>query len=639
MNSVLRAMPDIDLGLLATFAAALAGAVWVVLRWRHIGTVPAAGLLLAVAFLAPLADKGIETVHRAASLPPYPLAIASLMASAVAVISLVALWAGYSRCHWFWRLSALTGVLALLGLIEAREPLLLASAVMAPLAAAAWLLRRHDAQRDEGPVVRRTWRWTLVEMFAVFVIVGLASLAVRSLSRGELYLVPEALAITWGQWLLLTLLAAIAGLSRGVAIRVYSGLAAFLLAAGGVYLRGPLADDGMELKYLLDAVDFRDWVTERPALWVVVQWGIAGAIILACSLFAIAIRSPRTGRKPAAVACLVLMLAALVAPLATVFPGMLPPKASVAALPRSETYEKVQALGERGWRLMRRKVGGFNAAAPVKEATAALAEPGNVWFHDAGEFPKAAFSSVLSRWLDNEAARAAHASQSAECLELAVLQWRLSRVLRNGGIFANWAAAGDADQHGCATATVAVDSLRLSDQDCRRALAEIRQSLAEWPAVETMLAYHNYWDRAFFGWRSELSRAAQRLLGQEPQSSTFVPGKDVCQKLDRRGLLRLRLLETRLALELYRRAEGQWPTQLEDLVPGYLAAVPDDPFAAGPLIYRRQGDGFALYSVGPDGQDNGGRTSSGPQDDDLEGFDIDWEHDRRIQASYWPRKP
>jgi hypothetical protein len=183
-------MHAIDLDLLAILAAAVAGSIWVVLRWTQIGGVPAAGLLLAVPFLAPSAHKGIETVRVAASLPQHALAIAWLLASAVTLVSLVAIWAGYSRNHWFWRLFALTSVFALLALIEAREPLLLAATVMAPLAAAAWVLRRgHDRQRDAG-LRGCTLRWTLIEVFCMFVIVGLAALAMRSVSWEKLHLVP-----------------------------------------------------------------------------------------------------------------------------------------------------------------------------------------------------------------------------------------------------------------------------------------------------------------------------------------------------------------------------------------------------------------------------------------------------------------
>lgn len=68
-----------------------------------------------------------------------------------------------------------------------------------------------------------------------------------------------------------------------------------------------------------------------------------------------------------------------------------------------------------------------------------------------------------------------------------------------------------------------------------------------------------------------------------------------------------RIATTALALHRYRLAHGCWPRQLADLTPSYLSAVPQDPFDGHPLRYRiDEADRFLLYSIGPDGQDQGG---------------------------------
>jgi hypothetical protein len=61
-----------------------------------------------------------------------------------------------------------------------------------------------------------------------------------------------------------------------------------------------------------------------------------------------------------------------------------------------------------------------------------------------------------------------------------------------------------------------------------------------------------------------------------------------------------------LALERYRLDKGRWPKELTELVPDYLPAVPKDPFDGRPLRYRPLADGVIVYSVGPDGRDDGG---------------------------------
>ena len=67
------------------------------------------------------------------------------------------------------------------------------------------------------------------------------------------------------------------------------------------------------------------------------------------------------------------------------------------------------------------------------------------------------------------------------------------------------------------------------------------------------------------------------------------------------------LLIAQLALQAYRADHGHYPEALQALVPRYLQRVPLDPFdPAKPLRYRREANGYLLYSIGPDGVDDGG---------------------------------
>jgi hypothetical protein len=79
---------------------------------------------------------------------------------------------------------------------------------------------------------------------------------------------------------------------------------------------------------------------------------------------------------------------------------------------------------------------------------------------------------------------------------------------------------------------------------------------------------------------------------------------------------RLRCAAAAIAAERFRRANGRWPTTLDELVPRYLSAVPHDPFDIKPLKLARRPDGIVIYSVGPDGKDDGGNLGGG-QDRDL----------------------
>jgi hypothetical protein len=69
----------------------------------------------------------------------------------------------------------------------------------------------------------------------------------------------------------------------------------------------------------------------------------------------------------------------------------------------------------------------------------------------------------------------------------------------------------------------------------------------------------------------------------------------------------LRMLEVRLAIKAYGIDHHAMPTSLNQLVPKYIASIPIDPFTDNqPLKYRVFELGYAIYSVGPDGVDNGG---------------------------------
>lgn len=93
-----------------------------------------------------------------------------------------------------------------------------------------------------------------------------------------------------------------------------------------------------------------------------------------------------------------------------------------------------------------------------------------------------------------------------------------------------------------------------------------------------------------------------------------------------------------LAAERYRLATGNWPASLADLVPKYLPAVPVDLFDRQPLRFKKDEEGVVVYSIGPDGQDDGGSPLLVPEDrsGDLPRGDIGfrlWNPERRGQAA------
>jgi hypothetical protein len=73
-----------------------------------------------------------------------------------------------------------------------------------------------------------------------------------------------------------------------------------------------------------------------------------------------------------------------------------------------------------------------------------------------------------------------------------------------------------------------------------------------------------------------------------------------------------------VAIELFHAERGVYPNQLSELVPGFLPAIPADPYSSDGFRYKRITPGddpaglnraYLLYSPGFDGTDNGGKVS------------------------------
>jgi hypothetical protein len=82
-----------------------------------------------------------------------------------------------------------------------------------------------------------------------------------------------------------------------------------------------------------------------------------------------------------------------------------------------------------------------------------------------------------------------------------------------------------------------------------------------------------------------------------------------------------RLAIADIAIKRYELHNHRPPADLQALVPGFLSAVPIDPMSARPICYRLNPDAtYALYSVGEDAQDDGGRGGA----DMWAGPDVVW---------------
>jgi hypothetical protein len=96
---------------------------------------------------------------------------------------------------------------------------------------------------------------------------------------------------------------------------------------------------------------------------------------------------------------------------------------------------------------------------------------------------------------------------------------------------------------------------------------------------------------------------------QPPLVRLLAPAVSKTFAAEQRFQAQLRCAAAALAAERYRRQKKAWPGNWDALVTsGHLKEVPIDPFDGKPLRLKRENDGLLIYSVGPDGEDNGGHT-------------------------------
>jgi hypothetical protein len=121
--------------------------------------------------------------------------------------------------------------------------------------------------------------------------------------------------------------------------------------------------------------------------------------------------------------------------------------------------------------------------------------------------------------------------------------------------------------------------------------------------LTTIFARDYEWGCRSNGWQVK----AIALLNRSAIQKMRQPAEQAAEVAYKRSAARLRLLVTDLALHAFNRENKAYPRNLSELVPRYLATVPLDPFGTSPLVYRPGPEGGLLYSVGPDGQDDGGQ--------------------------------
>ena len=170
-----------------------------------------------------------------------------------------------------------------------------------------------------------------------------------------------------------------------------------------------------------------------------------------------------------------------------------------------------------------------------------------------------------------------------------MLSWQIQRILRYPSI-RDWPARTDGPipwlaERAALPAEHARDSELL--QDRLEALDALGGPELDWPARLT---------RA----ESASAQAPHRSLSMLRAIGDMTTGAAT-------AVATVRIARVAVAVERYRQRRGEVPARLADLSPDELDAVPTDPFDGQPLRYRVDEGAVAIYSVGRNLVDDGGR--------------------------------
>ena len=143
---------------------------------------------------------------------------------------------------------------------------------------------------------------------------------------------------------------------------------------------------------------------------------------------------------------------------------------------------------------------------------------------------------------------------------------------------------------------------KLSPDQCRRAIHLLekidgkRERAGDVAKSETQFMNANVRKMGF------LASISMRVSGA--QAKGIAEATSTLDSSERRQNAARRVLLTNLALRAYRLEHGEDPPDLDALVPSILKSVPIDPYSEKPLLYLKRGKDGAVYSVGPDRDDD-----------------------------------
>ncbi len=113
---------------------------------------------------------------------------------------------------------------------------------------------------------------------------------------------------------------------------------------------------------------------------------------------------------------------------------------------------------------------------------------------------------------------------------------------------------------------------------------------------------------ALLVWRKKPARETlSRQFGNE-LAWMMLENSELFAQVEVRVGMKRQMLLIALALAEYQREHGEYPSELSVLAPKYLSGIPLDAFSLKPLKYKPRKEGYLLYCVGSNGEDDKGDT-------------------------------
>jgi hypothetical protein len=118
-------------------------------------------------------------------------------------------------------------------------------------------------------------------------------------------------------------------------------------------------------------------------------------------------------------------------------------------------------------------------------------------------------------------------------------------------------------------------------------------------------------------WDRQLSGKSFKKKKKILSSMLGNPVLDYTMKRQSEYIAGVDTLKLAVALKMYEEEHNRYPESLSSLQPDIISEIPVDPFTGNDYIYRLEGNGFILYSLGPNQKDDGGFLDRKNEKDDI----------------------